>query len=91
MFRILTSRTKILRFLTFICWVVCVGLLVQPAAMATTNTKTLKMAFPMGAKKFFAYEFGVIEMALEFAEGDYVLEVEEIDGLTQSRLMVMLI
>ncbi len=79
-----------MRFVTFICWVICVGLLVQPTAMATTNTKTLKMAFPMGATKLFAYEFGVIEMALEFAEEDYVLEVEEIDGLTQSRLSEML-
>tara|TARA_R110001583_G_scaffold165357_1_gene317992 strand:- start:9296 stop:10165 length:870 start_codon:yes stop_codon:yes gene_type:complete len=58
--------------------------------MATTNTKTLKMAFPMGATKLFAYEFGVIEMALEFAEEDYVLEVEEIGGLTLSRLSEML-
>lgn len=78
-----------MRILRFAFWAVCICILLP--ANSHASSKTIKMAFPEGAKRFFDYEFGVIEMALEMSDTDYVLDIEEIPGLTQSRLNEMLL
>ncbi|SIT15050.1 hypothetical protein SAMN02744133_106135 [Thalassospira xiamenensis M-5 = DSM 17429] len=80
---------NVLKILRFAFWVVCVCLLLQETAQA--DTRTIKMAFPEGLKKFFAYEFGVIEMALDLSGTDYVMDIEELKGATQSRISEMLL
>ena len=49
------------------------------------------MAFPKGAVDFFQYEFGVIELALEHADGDFQLVIEEFPSMTQSRIGSMML
>lgn len=83
---------EFVRFFRFVCRALCIGLLTQTplTTAAQAETTIIRMAFPAGAKEIFTYEFGVIELALAHADADYVLEVEEISGLTQSRLSNML-
>lgn len=57
----------------------------QPA-----RAETFTMVVSPQAKNLFSYEFGVIEMALKYADGDHVLEIIEIPGLSRSRVFEML-
>lgn len=50
----------------------------------------VRMAFPTGAVEFFKYEFGVIKLALDHADGDFRLVIEEFEGMTQSRVSSMM-
>lgn len=50
----------------------------------------VRMAFPTGAVEFFKYEFGVIELALDHADGDFRLVIEEFEGMTQARISSMM-
>ncbi|CAM3587096.1 MULTISPECIES: hypothetical protein [Thalassospira] len=51
----------------------------------------VRMAFPTGAVEFFKYEFGVIELALEHADGDFRLVIEEFPTMTQARISSMML
>jgi hypothetical protein len=52
--------------------------------------ETFKLALPPGVKQVFSYEFGVLEMALDHADGDHSFEFTEVPGLTQSRVFNLL-
>jgi hypothetical protein len=61
------------------------------AAQPTKGEEIVRMAFPAGAVDFFKYEFGVIELALEHADGDFRLVIEEFPSMTQSRIGSMML
>jgi len=61
------------------------------AAQPTKGEEIVRMAFPAGAVDFFRYEFGVIELALEHADGDFRLVIEEFPSMTQARISSMML
>jgi hypothetical protein len=61
------------------------------AAQSTKGEEIVRMAFPAGSVDFFKYEFGVIELALEHADGDFRLAIEEFPSMTQARISSMML
>jgi len=61
------------------------------AAQPTRGEEIVRMAFPTGAVDFFKYEFGIIELALEHADGDFQLVIEEFPSMTQARISSMML
>jgi hypothetical protein len=61
------------------------------AAQPTKGEEIVRMAFPAGSVDLFEYEFGVIELALEHADGDFRLVIEEFPSMTQARISSMML
>ncbi|MBX2830125.1 MAG: hypothetical protein KTR23_02930 [Rhodospirillales bacterium] len=64
--------------------------LVLTLGLKPVMAETFKLALPPGVKGLFSYEFEVLEMALEHADGDHSFEFTEIPGLTQFRVFKLL-
>ncbi|NIY76177.1 hypothetical protein HED22_11035 [Thalassospira sp. HF15] len=60
-------------------------------AHPSKGEEIVRMAFPEGAAEFFSYELEVIELALEHADGDFRLVIDEFPAMTQSRISSMML
>ncbi|MBO6803354.1 MAG: hypothetical protein JJ893_08810, partial [Thalassospira sp.] len=60
-------------------------MLVRPVA-----AETLTLPLPAGRETHFAFETGLLELALQYAPGDHSLEVISLEGLSQKRMFNML-
>ncbi|WP_417837613.1 hypothetical protein [Thalassospira tepidiphila] len=60
-------------------------MLVRPVA-----AETLTLPLPAGRETHFAFESGLLELALQYAPGDHSLEVISLEGLSQKRMFNML-
>lgn len=75
------------RFETLVISAVMFSFTLAPAM----GEEIVHMAFPAGAVEFFEYEFSVIELALEHADGDFRVVIEEFPAMTQSRISSMML
>ena len=52
--------------------------------------ETLTLPLPAGRETHFAFESGLLELALQYAPGDHSLEIISLEGLSQKRMFNML-
>ncbi|HAI33192.1 MAG TPA: hypothetical protein DCM48_27380 [Thalassospira sp.] len=67
------------------------GLVVLPVMLfRPVAAETLTLPLPAGRETHFAFESGLLELALQYAPGDHSLEIISLEGLSQKRMFNML-